>query len=564
MATDAFEEALDLRIGLLEAVAPASPYPRLRPTGVVEPRTFGAVRLENAFLRATVLPGLGGRILSILDRRTGTEILDPVPLQATTGGPRGARLAAGVQLLLDGDDRPNDLGPVDFQIEEPPEAVWLAESVGGTGLSFHLRVELPPERAELRLEARVLNRTRRPLPYNGALALALGEVRTDGEVAWSPTRRAGLRLRSDELEHGEIREGRLVRSRFSETGLLGPRQVDVWHAVLTPFSGLDGLPAVSDDAAATFDATRVQVQVVTPIPGARVLLGLADGQTLEAPADLAPEEVLEIPLEGLHADPVALAVQDAGRTDRLRTGPVDGGWLPTGAPAPASLPDPDVDAMDSTELRRLLFSPAHRALAHLELGYRDLAAGAYAQADERLESALLYNADDPLNWWTKAMARRLAEDQEEGPELPNAHFLAPLEPVLRAEAFLAQPAAQGREPNPLVAPLAERPEALVEVACLLLEIGARAEASRWIDEALRHREVAMLRLLAAWSFLRGSRMEAEAAALVAAAGRLPFDPPYPWREIERRALAELAERFPGDARLEEYRALSGAVPPSPS
>ncbi len=568
MPTDAFEEGLDLRIGLLESFAPASPYPRLRSLGREETRTFGAVRLENESLRVTILPGLGGRILSIFDKRTGTEILRPAALTPREGGRRGVRVSAGVQVLLDGDDRPNDLGPVDLQIEEPPEAVWLAESAGGTGLSFHLRVELPPERAELILEARVLNRTRRPLPYNGALALDLGEAVFDGEVGYVADRRTGLRVRSDELEHatyetlsppGERGRGegpfRLIRSRFSEVGTLGPRQVDVWRATLTPFSGLDGLPAVSDDVAAHFDSKRVQVQVVEALPGARVLLGLADGQTLEAPADLDPMQIMEIPLEGLSADPVALAVQDAGRADRLRTGVVVGGGLPTGGPAPEALPDPDVSAMDATELRRLTFSPAYRALAHLELGHRDLAGGGYAQADERLEAALLYNADDPLNWWTKAMARRLGGSEDEGPELPNAHYLAPLEPALRAEAFLAQSSSQGREPNPLVAPLADRPEALVEVACLLLEIGVRAEASRWIDEALRHRDVAMLRYLAAWSLLGGSRMEAEAANFVAAAGRLPFDPPYPWREIEQRALGELAMRFPEDGRLAEYLGL---------
>lgn len=552
MPTDAFEEALDLRIGLLESVAPASPYPLLRPLGREETRTFGAVLLENAYLRVTVLPGLGGRILSIFDKRTSTEILRPADLVARAGGRRGARLAAGIQVRLDGDDRPNDLGPVDTQVEEPPEAVWIAESAGGTGLSFHLRIELPPERAELQLEARVLNRTRRPLPYNGALAFDLGETVFDGETGYNPERRAGFRLRSDELEHAEYADGRLVRARFAEVGVLGPRQVDVWRAVLTPFSGLDGLPAVSDDAAAFFDASRVQVQATEPIPGARVLLGLADGQTLEAPADLYPEHVLEIALEGLAADPVALALQDEGRRERLRTGVALGGMIPTGGPAPASLPDPDVDAMDATELRRLLFSPAYRALAHLELGHRDMAGGGYAQADERLETALLYNGDDPLNWWAKAMARRLGGAEEEGPELPNAHYLAPLEPALRAEAFLAQSSNQGREANPLVAPLADKPEALVEVACLLLEIGVRAEASRWIDEALRHRDVAMLRYLAAWSLLGGSRMDAEAATFVAAAGRLPFEPPYPWREIERRALRDLAARFPGDGRLADY------------
>ena len=555
MPTDVFEEALDLRIGLLESVAPASPYPTLRPLGREETRSFGAVILENAYLRVTILPGLGGRILTIHDKRTATEILQPTDLVPTAGGSRGARMGAGLRVLLDEEDRPNDLGPVGHQIEEPPEAVWIAESVGGTGLSFHLRIELPDERAELRFVARVLNRTRRPLPYNGGLAFQIGEAEFDGETVYVPERRTGFRLRSDELEDGLYEEGVLVRRRFSEQGILEPRQVDVWHAVLTPFSDFDALPSVSGDVAASFDATRVQVQAVEPFPRARVLLGLSDGQTLEAPADLYPEHVLVIPLEGLTAAPVALAVQDEGRNDRLRMTVSPPKSLPKGAPAPTGLPDPDVASLDERELRRILFSPAYRALAHLETGHRFLASGEYAAADEALESALLYNGDDPLNWWTKAMARRLAGAEEEGPERANAHYLAPLEPVLRAEAFLAQSSNQGKEPNSLVTPLAEKPEALIEVACLLLEIGVRAEASRWIDEALRHRDLPMLRYLLAHSLLSGSRMDAEAAVQVAAAARLPFEPPYPWREIERNALKELSARFPDDSRLTEYRRL---------
>ncbi len=556
MPTDVFEESLDLRIGLLEAVAPASPYPLLRPTGQEETRTFAAILLENAYLRVTVLPGLGGRILSIFDKRTSTEILNPAAPHPRHGGRRGARLVgAGLQLLLDDGDRPNDLGPVDFQIEEPPETVWLAEAAGGTGLSFHLRIELPPERAELRLEARILNRTRRPVFYNGALALEMGTVHTDGEVAWSPARRAGLRLRSDELEHGYFSNNRYTRARFSELALIGPRQTDAWSAVLTPFSGLDGLPEVSDDAAAFLGGAKVQVQSVGPLPGARLLLGLSDGQTLEAPADLYPEHVLDVPLESLPAKPVALIVQDAERTERLRLQPKEPAYrepyapfLP-GSPAPSELDAPPVGAQDERGLRRLVFAPAPRALAHLELGHRAIARGEYAEADEHLENALLYNGDDPLNWWTKAMVRRLAGAEDEGPELPNAHYLAPLEPALRAEAFLASPQ------SGLVAPLADKPELLVEVACLLLEVGARAEASRWIDEALHHRDVAMLRYLHAWSLLDKGRLETEAALHIAAAGRLLLEAPYPWREIEAEALRDLRTRFPNDKRLDEYAEL---------
>ena len=101
----------------------------------------------------------------------------------------------------------------------------------------------------------------------------------------------------------------------------------------------------------------------------------------------------------------------------------------------------------------------------------------------------MYNADDPLLWWGKAVALRLAgEDNEQ--ELLNAHFLAPLEPALRAESFLSQPINPDGAPSPLLASLAENPEEFIEVACLLIDCGLFDQASRWIDEALRHRDLA--------------------------------------------------------------------------
>ncbi|RYG25148.1 DUF5107 domain-containing protein [bacterium] len=556
MPTDAFEDTLDLRIGLLEAVAPASPYPLLRPTGQIETRTFSTVVLENAYLRVTIVPGLGGRILSILDKRTNTEILEPADLTPREGGSRGATIRAGIAVVLDGGERPNDLGPVDYEIEEPPEAVWIAESAGGTGLSFHLRIELPPERAELQIETRVLNRTKRPLPYNGGLAFQVGEVFVDGHTLYAPSRKAGLKLCTADLLQGFSRPGGLTFTRFGQIGTIGPRQVDSWEATIRPFSGLNGSPFVGEDLATFLSDDLLEIQSSEPIPGARLLLGLADSQTVEASADLYPEHVVEIPLEGLAARPVALAVQDADRHDRLRADRIEPQPLPQAPAAPPAAPDPNVASLPSKGwLKHMGFSVAYRAIVQLEMGHRALAEGEYEKADEHLETALLYNGDDPLNWWTKAMARRLAGAEGESPELLNAHYLAPLEPALRAEAFLTQSQNQGREPNPLVAPLAGKPEALIEVAALLLEIGVRAEASRWIDEAVRHRDLPMLRYLAAWSLLQGSRMEAEAAVQVAAAARLPFEPPYPWREIERTALRDLRERFPNDERLRQYASL---------
>src|SRR5262249_54552632 len=135
--------------------------------------------------------------------------------------------------------------------------------------------------------------------------------------------------------------------------------------------------------------------------------------------------------------------------------------------------------------------------------------------------------------------------------LLNAHFLAPLEPALRAESYLANPS-QTKEPSAVLRPLGGSPDSFVEVACLLLEANLDKEAATWIDEALRHVDLPMLRYLLAYAHVRGSRMEAQAGEQVALAVRQGKKPPYPWRPLELSALRLLVERFPDDAVLKSY------------
>jgi hypothetical protein len=177
-------------------------------------------------------------------------------------------------------------------------------------------------------------------------------------------------------------------------------------------------------------------------------------------------------------------------------------------------------------------------------------------SDQKLEAALLTNSEDHLGWWLKGLVRRLGsleDPEEERTEILNAHFLAPREPLLRAEGFLAQSQEMGGEPNPMVGPLAAHPDAALEVIGAYLCLGLYDQATRIGDEILRHGENAMVRYLLAWSLLTGSRMTAEAAEQVAAAGSKPLAPPFPWRPLETRAIKELAERFPEDERLGQLK-----------
>lgn len=572
-SAEAFEDGIDLQIGLLAAYAPEGPnawpgypLPLLEPSGQQEMRTFRTVVLENPYLRVTILPGLGGRILSLFDKRTGSEVLrrhsmvDPQP-----SGRRGAKVREGIELWLDGQERLNSVGNVATQIEHSSDdgddtAVWIAETFTGTGLSFHLRISLPPDRAELQLEARIFNRWLRPQPYNGAISAYLGDGTFDGTAFYSPKRDAGLAVFSNGqlFEGASFHDGVLRYARFAEVQELAPRQVDSWSVTLLPLSGLGELIGASRYAAASTVEGQLRVQVTEQRLGHKLLMLTEEDQTLEAVVDLHPENLFTISLDGMR--PVEFVLRDPGKQEIFRAGterqlhePLSGTDEFVTAKRRAVLPTIDSDASD---LLRATFDLSTRHLAHTLLGIRALSEKRFADAAACFEQALNYNAEDPLLWWAKAVAGRL-DEQDNQVELLNAHYLAPLEPALRAESFLCQPISLNPDANPLLEPLAENPEEFIEVACLLIEAGLFDQAGRWIDEALRHRDLPMLRYLMAYCLIAATRLNAEASDHIRIAAQLPIAPPFPYRDIERRAIKTLRQVFPEDESLSTLASFLG-------
>jgi len=570
MRTEIIEDGIDLHIGLLEAEpiqsGGAYPFPTLISTGLEETRRFRTVILENSYLRAVIVPALGGRILTLFDKRTGTDIL-PVStaLRPRAEGRRGVRIAEGIQLRLDGEDRLNALGNVAVQFEEAeeddmPAGVWLGESAMARGLGFHLLISMPADRAEIRFEARIHNRTFSPLPYDGELALFCGDGEWSGNQFYNLGRDAGFALFSDQTFDGARFEDGTVRwARFGRDMSLAPRQVDSWSVTLVPYSGLGGLSGASRDGGAFMSDDVLRIQGAQLGLGHKALLYTRSGETLEAPLDLYPENVTQISLAGLPSAPAQLVLLNPAREEILAIRP-----SPTPVEPPVVVfenagPYPSLSDTPK-QLDRASLSVATRFLASTMRGIQHLGALDYESADAAFEQALLFNGDDPLLWWAKAVTRRQIDPDGESAEKLNAHYLAPLEPALRAEAFLGQTPTSERAPSPLLEALTENVEEFVEVACLLIEHRLLKDAARWLDESLRHRDLAMLRLLYAYCLLEGTHLRAEAAEHVAAAKRVA-GAPYPWRGVEVQALRELVRQFPGDTFLAELLSLAEGCAP---
>ena len=587
MAAEVYEDSLELIVPILEAVLPDSeqylstayPYPSLRITGRQEKRRFRTIVLENPYLRATIVPDLGGRILCILDKRTNIEIFPDEPLTAIEGGLRGVEIPQGIQIRYATQDRHNSLGTVNYQLvhadeEEDEAGVWIGEISGS--LSFNALISVPPDRTEIRIEMRMFNRMMEDAPYNGGLTVRLSnseihftknphKYTSQGYLMHSPD--AAISIWTGSYWHpGAVQdEGRLSLHRFGkETKFsLGARHLDTWKFTICPHTGVSWPMIACKDAAISFVDEGICIQSSHPLSSHRLRLIDASQQSFEAPINAIPEKRLDLPYENSRSLSQLLFFSDAGKM-LLQQG---GGVITKDGIEDEFAASRDAIAEQDTRARREIRSssqvdlfkllPAFRYEGHLRRAQNStITKTRLAKIDEDLEQALLYNGEDHLAWWMKAHFKRVAEGgQVESQELLNAHYLAPLEPCLRAEGFLSQPMAQGREPNPVLRPLDESPDQFVEVACQLMQWWQVAEASRFLDEALRHIDLPMLRYLQAFA-LGETRMEVEAASHMKAAAAKPFAPPFPWRLWERHVLHTLHKRFPHDEYLKQYLRLA--------
>lgn len=492
-----YSASISLNLPALEAgeVSPSSsPFPVLTPVGPPGRMEVETIVLENDYVRAAIAPGLGGRLVSLYDKRFQVERLGGLSLGE---GKRGARLVGGVELSLDGRERLNAMGPVDVQVLEDEDAVILAELASGSGMSWHLRVSLVPGRASLQIAVRIGNRTLEPVPYRGGLIMEPGVM--------------------------AVSEPGVLEAGFRSVDLveLQGRQVDSWTCELVP-TGLMG--GVGSGSAVSRISDFLEIEALEPMLGHTIAIHV-DGETLSMKADLYPERLSSFSLERL---PQSVAILS-----------------PEGEVVHLSGADESYEA----GLRRQTLDAGKRGAAYVGLAMAAARKGDFEGASASLDDAITFNGDDPLAWWFKAALARRSGETGERPELLNAHFLAPLEPMLRAEAFLSTPVG-GRDASPLVAPLAEDPDAMVEVACTLSEAGLREDLARWVDECLRHREVPMLRFVLADALVTDSRMGVEAAHHVRLGCAAPALSPRPWRRYERDVLTRLAARFP-EVRLPE-------------
>lgn len=538
------------------------------------PRSFRSVVLESSFLKLTLLPDLGGRIIRLEDKRTGRDLLPwPPKLDLTEGSHRGLWLKDGMRFLVGEPRQPArdlDLSVVEYQIREPqeedePGMVLLYELLPGGSASWQGGITLYPDRAEFLIEFSLLNRSKRLLSIDTGLALGFeGEIWSgdgsslciagqSGEGFWV--------LPDPSIGHSEATSaGIVIRPRPEESPLL-PREVFSWSLRLAPFSGLGRIKDLSRSAGMGEKDGHLVIQSASRKLDAELRLETEEG-SFAAKADLHPETLFSADLSKIppiqkislpNGDQLAWSASGAARTEVGRAN------LSSTRPTELIADSPEGEFCQAwAEDRQIIPFPASPSFIP---AWRWAKAQTFAReenwtaADKEIDQALILNGEDYAAWWLKSVIRRIMGIGDR-PELLNAHYLAPLEPLLRAEGYLQQGGSHEKQASPVTLRLAKNPDLGLECIDALLEIGLVQESAMLMDEILRHEDIGLVRLMLAWSLLTLSRMEVEAAQHIALFEKAALAPPLPSRPREVEAVKALAARFPQSQRLNEMAQLA--------
>jgi tetratricopeptide (TPR) repeat protein len=126
-------------------------------------RKWKAVWIENEFIRAMVLPELGGRIHVLQDKTNGYDaIYRQEVIKPALVGLAGPWVSGGIEFNWPQHHRPATFLPVDFEIEEHADGsrtIWCSDHDPMCRMKGMHGVCLHPELAYLEVKVRVYNRT---------------------------------------------------------------------------------------------------------------------------------------------------------------------------------------------------------------------------------------------------------------------------------------------------------------------------------------------------------------------------------------------------------------------
>ncbi len=128
-----------------------------------EPRRYTALVLENEYLRVTVLPELGGRVFSAVDKTNGYDfVYHQHVIKPARIGMLGAWISGGIEWDVFHHHRATTFMPVDYAIasgQGGSRTVWVGEQERRQRMRWMVGLTLRPGRSYLEATVRLANRT---------------------------------------------------------------------------------------------------------------------------------------------------------------------------------------------------------------------------------------------------------------------------------------------------------------------------------------------------------------------------------------------------------------------
>ena len=151
------------------AKGPVYPYAMLDKLGdACKDQAYQSVRLENKYLQLTILPELGGRIFSGLDKTNQYDFFyRQHVIKPALVGMAGAWISGGVEWNIPHHHRVSTFMPVDCRVVENADGsktVWVGETEWRHRMKWAVGLTLFPDRSYLEITTKLFNRT--PLAHS--------------------------------------------------------------------------------------------------------------------------------------------------------------------------------------------------------------------------------------------------------------------------------------------------------------------------------------------------------------------------------------------------------------
>ncbi|MBQ4638508.1 MAG: DUF5107 domain-containing protein [Clostridia bacterium] len=128
-----------------------------------EDKEYICICIENEFLKIELLPQLGGRVYSALDKRTGYDFFyKQHVIKPALIGMLGSWISGGIEFNWPCHHRPSTFMPVDYKIEREKDGavtVWMSENEPLDRMKGMVGIRLAPFEAGFETRMRVFNRT---------------------------------------------------------------------------------------------------------------------------------------------------------------------------------------------------------------------------------------------------------------------------------------------------------------------------------------------------------------------------------------------------------------------